>query len=568
MGVRTIGDVAALDEAALVARARRVARPRTCTRSRATTTRARSCPSATRSRSAPRRRSPPICAPSPRATASSCGSPTASCARLRHAGLAARTVTLKIRFGDFETRTRARTLAEPTDVSTVVLDDGARAARASSTSARGVRLLGVSLSQLDERGRRRQDDARRSTTTSRDRRRARSSAGPRSSARSTRCATASARGAVGPATLVEPSARAGGRDDPDRARRLRPHRHRARVRAAAARRRGARRRALDRDLRRRSRARPRGSRGITAASRPPTLDALLDARRRRVGVHVDGRAPRGRRGRGRARACPSSARSRSRPTSRRRTRVAARARAGAAPGRARAALGAGVPNAAAAIIVGGEFGRVARDRHARRPVLPDPGLLRLDVAQGRRARGRRHADRALDPRHRRAALAARRPGRRSARAPRRRFGHPGIEDTAAVHVRVRRRLGRAAHERVAPGADRASRAAASRCSARRRCSGPTTTTSGRCTSRPTTATTTDRGRAAGVDGAAHGARGATRRRSRSTPSRRRRSSTRWPPGRSPAVGHPPAAEALAAHRLVDAAVPLGRRRRRARIGPR
>ena len=95
----------------------------------------------------------------------------------------------------------------------------------------------------------------------------------------------------------------------------------------------------------------------------------------------------------------------------------------------------------------------AGDRAARRPVLPDPGLLRVDVAQGRRARGRRHAHRALDPRHRRAALAARRSGRRSARAPRRRFGHPGIEDTAAVTFALRRRLGRAAHERLAPGAD-------------------------------------------------------------------------------------------------------------------
>jgi DNA polymerase-4 len=71
-----------------------------------------------------------------------------ACARLRTAGLAARTVNVKIRFGDFETRTRARTLAEATDVSTVVLDV-ARALLAEFDVGRGVRLLGVSLAQLD-----------------------------------------------------------------------------------------------------------------------------------------------------------------------------------------------------------------------------------------------------------------------------------------------------------------------------------------------------------------------------------------------------------------------------------
>ena len=71
-----------------------------------------------------------------------------ACARLRGASLSARTVSIKIRFGDFETRTRARTLPEPTDVSTVVLDI-ARALLHEFDVGRGVRLLGVSLSQLD-----------------------------------------------------------------------------------------------------------------------------------------------------------------------------------------------------------------------------------------------------------------------------------------------------------------------------------------------------------------------------------------------------------------------------------
>jgi DNA polymerase-4 len=71
-----------------------------------------------------------------------------ACARLRGAGLTARRVNIKIRFGNFETRTRARTLPEATDVSTVVLDV-ARALLAEFDVGRGVRLLGVSLAQLD-----------------------------------------------------------------------------------------------------------------------------------------------------------------------------------------------------------------------------------------------------------------------------------------------------------------------------------------------------------------------------------------------------------------------------------
>ena len=71
-----------------------------------------------------------------------------ACARLRAAGLTSRTVNVKIRFGNFETRTRARTLADATDVSTVVLDV-ARTLVAAFDVGRGVRLLGVALSRLD-----------------------------------------------------------------------------------------------------------------------------------------------------------------------------------------------------------------------------------------------------------------------------------------------------------------------------------------------------------------------------------------------------------------------------------
>src|SRR5205085_1044749 len=67
--------------------------------------------------------------------------------RLRAAQLHARTVTLKIRFADFETRTRARTLPAATAVSATLLDT-ARELLAEFDLARGVRLLGVSCSQF------------------------------------------------------------------------------------------------------------------------------------------------------------------------------------------------------------------------------------------------------------------------------------------------------------------------------------------------------------------------------------------------------------------------------------
>jgi DNA polymerase-4 len=67
--------------------------------------------------------------------------------RLRHHGLAGRTVTLKVRFGDFRTITRSTTVPSP-------LDDGPAIARAARTllaqvdPSPGVRLLGVTVSGL------------------------------------------------------------------------------------------------------------------------------------------------------------------------------------------------------------------------------------------------------------------------------------------------------------------------------------------------------------------------------------------------------------------------------------
>lgn len=72
-----------------------------------------------------------------------------ACARLRPSGLEARTITLKIRFADFETKTRARTLPAATNIGPVIVD-AARELLAEFDVAPGVRLLGVSLSQLGE----------------------------------------------------------------------------------------------------------------------------------------------------------------------------------------------------------------------------------------------------------------------------------------------------------------------------------------------------------------------------------------------------------------------------------
>lgn len=68
--------------------------------------------------------------------------------RLRRAGLYARTVTVKIRYSDFETITRARTLSQATDDDQAIAETVLDLWRAHGTPGRPVRLVGVSLSQL------------------------------------------------------------------------------------------------------------------------------------------------------------------------------------------------------------------------------------------------------------------------------------------------------------------------------------------------------------------------------------------------------------------------------------
>ena len=67
--------------------------------------------------------------------------------RLRHAGLAGRTVGIKVRFGDFSTLTRATTLDGSVDTTALILQ-AARRLLDSLDVAPGVRLLGVGVSGL------------------------------------------------------------------------------------------------------------------------------------------------------------------------------------------------------------------------------------------------------------------------------------------------------------------------------------------------------------------------------------------------------------------------------------
>jgi DNA polymerase IV len=68
-------------------------------------------------------------------------------ARLRANDLAGRTVTLKVRFGDFRTITRSSTLGEPLDTAPAIAA-AARALLDAIDPSTGVRLLGVSVSSL------------------------------------------------------------------------------------------------------------------------------------------------------------------------------------------------------------------------------------------------------------------------------------------------------------------------------------------------------------------------------------------------------------------------------------
>lgn len=71
--------------------------------------------------------------------------------RLRSAGQAGRTVTLRLRFGDFKAVTRSHTLASPTAQTRLVLETARALLQAESPAigTRGLTLVGLSVSNLD-----------------------------------------------------------------------------------------------------------------------------------------------------------------------------------------------------------------------------------------------------------------------------------------------------------------------------------------------------------------------------------------------------------------------------------
>src|ERR1700682_1890639 len=71
-----------------------------------------------------------------------------ACKRLREAGLAARTLTLTLRYTGFDTYTRSKTLAEPTQLDANIYGVFQNLFREHRDHARKIRLLGVSLSGL------------------------------------------------------------------------------------------------------------------------------------------------------------------------------------------------------------------------------------------------------------------------------------------------------------------------------------------------------------------------------------------------------------------------------------
>lgn len=68
--------------------------------------------------------------------------------RLRRADVMARTVSIKLRFEDFTTITRSRTLAEPTDLGRRLYEEARTLYDQANTSHRPVRLIGVRAEQL------------------------------------------------------------------------------------------------------------------------------------------------------------------------------------------------------------------------------------------------------------------------------------------------------------------------------------------------------------------------------------------------------------------------------------
>ncbi len=69
--------------------------------------------------------------------------------RLRATGMAGRTITLKVRFGDFRTITRSHTLATPVDSGVVLAREAKRLLEGVDIDP-GVRLIGIGVSELED----------------------------------------------------------------------------------------------------------------------------------------------------------------------------------------------------------------------------------------------------------------------------------------------------------------------------------------------------------------------------------------------------------------------------------
>jgi DNA polymerase IV len=73
--------------------------------------------------------------------------------RLRRYKIVGRTVQIKIRYSDFETITRSQTISEPTNTTQILVDVALELLHSSSQQIqRGIRLLGMGVSQLRESG--------------------------------------------------------------------------------------------------------------------------------------------------------------------------------------------------------------------------------------------------------------------------------------------------------------------------------------------------------------------------------------------------------------------------------
>lgn len=71
-------------------------------------------------------------------------------ARLRRADLSGRTVVLKLRYTDFTTITKSRTLGEPTNVGRRIYEEAVSAWEATGAAGRRIRLIGVRVEQLGQ----------------------------------------------------------------------------------------------------------------------------------------------------------------------------------------------------------------------------------------------------------------------------------------------------------------------------------------------------------------------------------------------------------------------------------